>query len=86
MTFKKTGGKTAAALHVARAVCRRAERSIVPLVKSDELEGEVLKYMNRLSDFLFVLARHASRLDNKEENIYIRPGKFIKIFQENQKL
>jgi len=68
------GGKTAAALHVARAVCRRAERCIVPLVKSDELEGETLKYLNRLSDFLFVLARQASRLDNKEENIYIRPA------------
>jgi cob(I)alamin adenosyltransferase len=43
-------------------------------VKSDEVEGETLKYLNRLSDFLFTLARHAAKIDGKAENIYVRPG------------
>ena len=43
-------------------------------VKQDEVEGETLKYMNRLSDFLFTLARHAAKVDNKAEHIYVRPG------------
>jgi cob(I)alamin adenosyltransferase len=54
------GSSTGAALHVARTVCRRAERRIVAL-GAGELEPEVLVYMNRLSDFLFVLARAANK-------------------------
>ena len=44
-------------LHLARTVCRRAERHIVTLSKSAEIAGEVIRYVNRLSDLLFVLAR-----------------------------
>ena len=40
----------------------------------DEVEAETLKYLNRLSDFLFTLARHAAKLDGKAEHIYVRPG------------
>ena len=59
--FILAGGSPAgAALHVARTVCRRAERRIVAL-GSGEVEPEVLVYMNRLSDFLFVLARAANK-------------------------
>jgi cob(I)alamin adenosyltransferase len=54
------GSPTGAALHVARTVCRRAERRIVAL-GSGEVEPEILVYMNRLSDFLFVLARAANK-------------------------
>ena len=43
-------------------------------VKMDEVEAETLKYLNRLSDFLFTLARHAAKLDGKAEHIYVRPG------------
>jgi len=50
------GGRTGAALHVARTVCRRAERSIVGL-GADAVEPALLRYMNRLSDLLFVMAR-----------------------------
>jgi cob(I)alamin adenosyltransferase len=50
------GSRTGALLHLARTVCRRAERRIV-LLGADALEPEVLAYVNRLSDFLFVLAR-----------------------------
>jgi cob(I)alamin adenosyltransferase len=57
------GGAAAAALHQARAVCRRAERAIVALAaRDDEKVGEpALAYINRLSDYLFVAARFANR-------------------------
>jgi cob(I)alamin adenosyltransferase len=57
------GSAAAAALHQARAVCRRAERAIVTLAaRDDEKVGEpVLAYVNRLSDYLFVAARFANR-------------------------
>jgi cob(I)alamin adenosyltransferase len=54
------GSSVGAALHVARTVCRRAERRIVSL-GPDAVEPEVVAYVNRLSDFLFVLARAANR-------------------------
>jgi cob(I)alamin adenosyltransferase len=54
------GSPTGAALHVARTVCRRAERSIVAL-GSDAIEPELLVYVNRLSDLLFVMARAVNR-------------------------
>ncbi len=54
------GSPGGAALHVARTVCRRAERSMVAL-GSDAIEPELLVYINRLSDLLFVLARAVNR-------------------------
>jgi cob(I)alamin adenosyltransferase len=54
------GSRTGAALHVARTICRRAERSIVSL-GVDAVEPALLGYMNRLSDLLFVMARAANR-------------------------
>jgi len=54
------GSRAAAALHVARTVCRRAERRIVEL-GADAVEPELLAFVNRLSDFLFVLARVVNR-------------------------
>jgi cob(I)alamin adenosyltransferase len=50
------GSMTGAALHVSRTICRRAERSMVRLGR-DAIESELLRYMNRLSDLLFVMAR-----------------------------
>jgi len=67
------GGLTSAHLHVARAVCRRAERHAAPLAAAGEVDQEVLRYLNRLSDLLFTLARTAAKLDGKEETIYLRP-------------
>lgn len=55
------GTQKAAALHVARTVCRRAERRIVALAREDDIPAVVVTYMNRLSDLLFVLARVADR-------------------------
>ena len=55
------GTPKAAALHVARTVCRRAERRVVGLSHGVELPGLVVIYLNRLSDLLFVLSRVANR-------------------------
>ncbi len=56
--FVLPGGATgAAALHVARTVCRRAERRVVTLAESDVVRAEVVTYLNRLSDLLFTLGR-----------------------------
>ncbi len=54
------GSPLAAQLHVARTVCRRAERRVVALAAETTLRGEVVRYLNRLSDLLFTLARLAN--------------------------
>ena len=54
------GTPKAAALHLARAVCRRAERSVVHLAHAEPVPAEVIVYLNRLSDCLFTLARLAN--------------------------
>ena len=54
------GAPKAAALHVARTVCRRAERAVVSLARSSPVSPAIVKYLNRLSDLLFVLARAAN--------------------------
>jgi cob(I)alamin adenosyltransferase len=51
------GSGGGAALHIARAVCRRAERAVVSLARREPLDGILLEYLNRLSDYLFVAAR-----------------------------
>lgn len=55
------GTAKAAALHVARTVCRRAERRVVALQRDAEIPPLVIRYLNRLSDLLFMLARVANR-------------------------
>ncbi len=54
------GTPAAAALHVARTICRRAERLMVTLAAQEPVGAPALKYVNRLSDFLFVAARYAN--------------------------
>lgn len=53
--------------HVARCVCRRAERRCVTLAKDCAVDPMILKYLNRLSDYLFVLSRRLVHLENKLE-------------------
>jgi cob(I)alamin adenosyltransferase len=55
-----TGTQVAAALHVARSVCRRAERSVVRLSKKEQINEFIIQYLNRLSDLLFILARYTN--------------------------
>ena len=55
------GSRAAAAAHLARTVCRRAERSLVALGRKDKISGQARRYLNRLSDLLFVAARLLNR-------------------------
>jgi cob(I)alamin adenosyltransferase len=61
------GGNGGALLHVARTVCRRAERSVVDLSAEIEVNPNVIEYLNRLSDFLFVVARVVNHREGKQE-------------------
>ncbi len=62
-----SGSQGGALLHVARSVCRRAERLCVQLDNEENIGPFALKYLNRLSDFLFTAARYANFLADKEE-------------------
>ncbi|HEX3697793.1 MAG TPA: cob(I)yrinic acid a,c-diamide adenosyltransferase [Polyangia bacterium] len=64
------GGWVASYLHLARTVCRRAERLLVTLISTDEINPQALPYLNRLSDALFVMSRHASRLYGEPEPLW----------------
>ena len=66
--FILPGGSAAgAALHLARAVCRRAERRVATLLKKKRASKDALVFLNRLSDLLFQLARNANRESNRAE-------------------
>jgi cob(I)alamin adenosyltransferase len=67
------GGLTAARLHVARTVCRRAEREALAASRAHELNLVVLAYLNRLSDLLFILARTVNAAEGREEPLW-KPG------------
>src|SRR6478752_8368037 len=64
------GSPKAAALHVARTVCRRAERRIVDIADEMEIPPLVIVYLNRLSDLLFTLARLANKRASAEETAW----------------
>ena len=69
--FILPGGSTAAsACHMARAICRRAERRAWTITETEEVNPESLKYLNRLSDFLFVVARVLARQDGATEVLW----------------
>jgi cob(I)alamin adenosyltransferase len=67
------GGEAAARLHVARTVCRRAEREALATSQEVEINPLVLVYLNRLSDLLFILARAANAAEGRDEPVW-RPG------------
>ena len=64
------GGLVASYLHLARTVCRRAERQVVGLAAEEPADAQNLRYLNRLSDSLFVMSRHASRLYGEPEPLW----------------
>ncbi|MCH9643841.1 MAG: cob(I)yrinic acid a,c-diamide adenosyltransferase [Gammaproteobacteria bacterium] len=64
------GGEVAVRLHLARAVCRRAERSCVALGHEEPLDGVEIPYLNRLSDWLFVAARYAAHMESEGELLW----------------
>lgn len=69
------GGPVNAFLHQARTVCRRAERRVVTLIRSgEEVNLGALRYLNRLSDLLFVMARYAAKLHGEPEFFWENPN------------
>ncbi len=64
------GAACAAQAHMARVICRRAERACVHLATTAPIEPTLLQYLNRLNDYFFVLARHLNRIMGVEEPIW----------------
>ena len=64
------GGMAAACCHLARTVCRRAERGTVTLARSESVRPEALVYLNRLSDLLFVMARYKNNQRGIQEPLW----------------
>ncbi|MEM8547113.1 MAG: cob(I)yrinic acid a,c-diamide adenosyltransferase [Pseudomonadota bacterium] len=64
------GSLAAAACHLARTICRRAERRVQTLGRDETINPEVLRYLNRLSDLLFVIARVLARADGGQEVLW----------------
>jgi cob(I)alamin adenosyltransferase len=69
------GTQSAAWCHLARTVCRRAERDVVTLARGEEINPQVVIYLNRLSDLLFVLSRVYN--GNSKEDVLWVPGKTV---------
>ena len=67
------GGEAAARIHVARAACRRAERDALEASRVHDVSPVALRYLNRLSDLLFILARSANAAEQREEPLW-KPG------------
>jgi cob(I)alamin adenosyltransferase len=64
------GSRAAAVAHLARTVCRRAERSVVALGTQESVSGPLRQYLNRLSDLLFVLARTLNRAAGRDDVLW----------------
>jgi cob(I)alamin adenosyltransferase len=64
------GSPSSAQLHVARTICRRAEREVVSLNREESTNPQILRYLNRLSDLLFVMARVQSKNDSSLEPVW----------------
>ena len=69
------GSADAAVCHLARTVCRRAERRVVSLARKENLNAASLRYLNRLSDLLFVMARVLNRASGREDVLWQRERK-----------
>jgi cob(I)alamin adenosyltransferase len=68
------GSRAGAGVHLARTVCRRAERAVVTLAAAEEVRPEILAYLNRLSDYLFMLARAVNVEDGASEPAWLGRG------------
>ena len=66
------GSQLSASLHLARAVCRRAERRVVALGRAEKINPEMVPYLNRLSTYLFNVARYANVLEGVEDDAWKR--------------
>ena len=66
------GGRVGAYLHQCRTVCRRAERDVLRLSRAEEINSDVIKYVNRLSDLFFVLSRWIAKQTGEREYLWQR--------------
>jgi len=64
------GHATVSHIHISRTICRKAERRISMLAQNEEIHSIINPYINRLSDYLFVLARYIAKQNNIEENLW----------------
>lgn len=64
------GGSGGSALHIARTVCRRAERRIVSLSEKEKVQSDIIVYINRLSDLFLTMSRFVNKLEKKKETIW----------------
>lgn len=71
-TFILPGGHSVGAfLHLARSICRRAERCVIPISKNADVSKNVIIYLNRLSDYLFVASRYVNYLSKQPETLWV---------------
>jgi cob(I)alamin adenosyltransferase len=64
------GTEVSATLHTARTICRRAERRVAPLIRAGRCSPDVVAYLNRLSDWLFVTARYSNRREGGSDILW----------------
>ena len=69
------GSRSASIAHVCRTVCRRAERLIIALDETSEVDKNLLAYINRLSDYFFILSRYLNNIEKVAEKIWQNPCK-----------
>ncbi|ATV33274.1 ATP:cob(I)alamin adenosyltransferase [Prevotella intermedia] len=69
------GSRSASTAHVCRTVCRRAERLIIALDEGSEVDRNLMAYVNRLSDYFFVLSRYLNNIEKVDEKIWQNPCK-----------
>lgn len=72
------GSKVASHLHLGRTVCRRAERAVVRLSRKENIGRDVIVYLNRLSDLLFVMARFANKSERQKETAWTTAKRKLK--------
>jgi cob(I)alamin adenosyltransferase len=66
------GSVLSAQLHLARSVCRRAERGVVALAKAEKVNPQLIPFLNRLSTYLFNVARYSNLLEGKQDEVWRR--------------
>lgn len=72
------GSQTSSALHICRTVCRRAERRVVTLARTQQINEEVRRYLNRLSDLFFTIARSANFREHISDVEYVRSAEVFR--------